>query len=145
MTCATSTTLFATSAFCRGDVPEAAKGSTVPDPLVITIFHRLGREEAKRRLDDGLGHIRGQLAAIVSSLDYTWTGYRLDFSVTAMRQSIDGRIDIEDDIVRVEIRLPLLLQVLANKITGRVRSEGALLLDKPPGCWREPPGRSTVE
>ena len=77
---------------------EAAKGSTVPEPLVITISHRLGRDEAKRRLDDGLGHIRGQLAGFVSSLDYTWTGYRLDFSVTAMRQSIDGRIDIEDDI-----------------------------------------------
>lgn len=111
---------------------EAAKGSTVPEPLVITISHRLGREEAKRRLDDGLGHIRGQLAGFVSSLDYTWTDYRLDFSVTAMRQSIDGRIDIEDDIVRVEIRLPLLLRMLASKITGRVRSEAALLLDKPP-------------
>ena len=49
-----------------------------------------------------------------------------------MRQSIDGRIDIEDDIVRIEIRLPLLLRMLANKITGRVRSEAALLLDKPP-------------
>lgn len=73
-----------------------------------------------------------QLAALVSSLDYTWTAYRLDLNVTAMRQSIDGRIDIEDDTVRVEIRLPLLLRVLANKITGRVRSEAALLLDKPP-------------
>jgi hypothetical protein len=72
---------------------ETAKGSTVPEPLVITISHRLGRDEAKRRLEDGLGHIRGQLAAFVSSLDYTWTGYRLDFSVTAMRQSINGRIE----------------------------------------------------
>jgi putative polyhydroxyalkanoate system protein len=113
---------------------EAAKGSTVPDPLVITISHRLGRDEAKRRLDDGLGHIRGQLAGFVNSLDYTWTGYRLDFSVTAMRQGIDGLIQIEDDSVRVEIRLPLLLRMLANKITGRVRSKAALLLDKPPGA-----------
>jgi putative polyhydroxyalkanoic acid system protein len=103
----------------------------VPDPLLITISHRLGRDEARRRLEDGLGHIHGRLAGFVSSLDYTWTGYRLDFSVTAMRQSINGRIDIEDDIVRVEIRLPLLLRVLANKITGRVRGEAALLLDKP--------------
>jgi hypothetical protein len=110
---------------------EAAKGSTVPEPLVITISHRLGRDEAKRRLDEGLGHIRGKLAGFVSALDYTWTDYRLDFSVTAMRQSIGGRIDVEDDIGRVEIRLPLLLRVLANKITGRVRSEAALLLGEP--------------
>jgi hypothetical protein len=48
-----------------------------------------------------------------------------------MRQKIDGRVDIENDTVRVEIRLPLLLRVLANKITGRVRREAALLLDKP--------------
>jgi hypothetical protein len=123
--------LTVTSACWRGDAPEAAKGSTVLEPLVITISHRLGRDEAKRRLDDGLSHIRRQLAAFVSSLDYTWTAYRLDFSVTAMRQKIDGRIDIENDTVRVEIRLPLLLRVLANKITGRVRSEAALLLDKP--------------
>ena len=102
------------------------------EPLVITISHRLGRDEAKRRLDDGLSQIHRQLTAFVSSLDYTWTAYRLDFSVTAVRQRIDGRIDIEDDTVRVEIRLPLLLRVLANKITGRVRSEAAQLLDKPP-------------
>ena len=102
----------------------------MPEPLVIIISHRLGRDEAKRRLDDGLGHIREQLAGFVSSLDYTWTVHRLDFSVTAVRQSINGRIDIEDDIIRVEIRLPLLLQMLANKIIGRVRSEAALLLDK---------------
>jgi hypothetical protein len=111
---------------------EAAKDRPLPEPLIVTISHHLGRDEAKRRLDDGLGHIRGQLAGLVSSLDYTWTAHRLDFSVMAVRQSINGRIDIEDNIVRVEIRLPLLLRVLANKITGRVRREGALLLDKPP-------------
>jgi hypothetical protein len=104
----------------------------VPDPLIITISHRLGRDEAKRRLDEGLGHIRGQLAAFVSSLDYSWTVYRLDFSLMAMRQSITGRIDVEDDLVRVEINLPLLLRLLANQISGRVRSEAAVLLDKPP-------------
>jgi hypothetical protein len=105
----------------------------VPEPLAITISHRLGRDEAKRRLDGGLGHIREQLAAFVSSLDYTWTDYRLDFSVTAMRQGINGRIDVEDRIVRLEIHLPLFLRMVANKITERVRLQAALLLDKTPG------------
>lgn len=68
----------------------------MPEPIVVTISHALGREEAKRRLDNGLGYIREQLSAFVSSVDYGWTGYRLDFSLTAIRQSITGRIEVED-------------------------------------------------
>jgi Putative polyhydroxyalkanoic acid system protein (PHA_gran_rgn) len=84
----------------------------VPEPIVLAISHALGREEAKRRLDNGLGYIREQLAAFVSSADYGWTGYRLDFGLTAMRQSITGRIEVEDRLVRVELGLPLLLHLL---------------------------------
>lgn len=103
------------------------------EPITVTISHSLGRDEAKRRLDDGLGYIRQQLAAFVSSLDYGWTGYRLDFAMQAMRQSITGRIEVEDRLVRVELRLPLLLHLMSRRIIGRIRSDGALLLDKPGG------------
>ena len=105
----------------------------MPEPTVITISHRLGRDEAKRRLDAGLGHIRSQLAPFATAIDYRWTGYRLDFSLAAMRQSISGRIDVEDAFVRVELYLPLLLRMLAGTITARIRQEGSQLLDKPPG------------
>jgi hypothetical protein len=103
----------------------------VTDPIVVTISHQLGREEAKRRLDSGLGHVRGQLAAFVSSLEYGWTGYRLDFSLTAMRQRIVGCIDVDDRFVRVELGLPLLLGLLSKSIVSRIRREGLVLLDKP--------------
>ncbi len=59
----------------------------MPDPIVVTISHQLGREEAKRLLDQGLGYIRGQLATFVSSIEYSWTDYRLDFGLSAMRQN----------------------------------------------------------
>jgi hypothetical protein len=107
---------------------KAAKDRPLPKPLIITVSHRLGRDEAKRRLEGGLGHIRGQLAAFVSSLNYSWAAYQLDFSITAGRQSINGDIDVEDDIVRVEITLPLLLRMLTSQITSRVHREAALLL-----------------
>ncbi len=103
----------------------------MPDPIVVTISHQLGREEAKRRLDNALGYIRGQLAAFVSSIEYGWTDYRLDFGLTAMRQSIVGRIDVEDHVVRVELGLPLLLRLLSGRIINRIRRDGVLLLDKP--------------
>lgn len=105
----------------------------MPDPIVLTISHQLGRDEAKRRLDNGLGYIRGQLAAFVSSIEYGWTDYQLDFGLTAMRQNIVGRIDVEDRLVRVELGLPLLLNLLSKRIVNRIRREGLALLDKPNG------------
>jgi hypothetical protein len=108
----------------------------VPEPIIVTISHQLGRDEAKRRLDNGLGYIRGQLAAFVSSTEYGWTGYRLDFGLVAMRQSITGRIEVEDRLVRVELGLPLLLHLLSRQIINRIRSDGARLLDKPSGTNR---------
>jgi Putative polyhydroxyalkanoic acid system protein (PHA_gran_rgn) len=106
----------------------------VPEPIVVTISHALGRDEAKRRLDNGLGYIRDQLAAFVSSVDYGWTGYRLDFDLRAMRQSVTGRIEVEDGLVRVELGLPLLLRLLYKQIISRIRRDGALLLEKPSGA-----------
>jgi len=103
----------------------------VPEPIIVTISHQLGRDEAKRRLENGLGYIRNQLATLVSSIQYGWTGYRLDFSLTAMRQTIDGRIDVDDRVVRVELGLPLLLTLLSRRIISRIQREGSLLLGKP--------------
>jgi putative polyhydroxyalkanoic acid system protein len=102
------------------------------EPLVVTISHRLGRAEAKRRLDAGLDHIRALAAPYVSGLECAWHEERLDFRLSALAQTIDGAIEVEDELVRVEIGLPPLLRLLAAPIAGRVRDEGARLLEKPP-------------
>jgi hypothetical protein len=104
----------------------------MPEPLIITISHRLGRDEARRRVDDGLARVRRELTSFVRSVDYSWTGYRLNFSLALIPQSIHGQIDVEDDLVRLEIQLPLLLRMLAARITARVRTQAGLLLGGPP-------------
>jgi hypothetical protein len=102
-------------------------------PIVITISHQLGRDDAKRRLDDGLGQIRRTLAPFASAIDYRWTGYRLDFDLTAMWHRIAGHIDIEDRLLRIELGLPALLQLLSRTLSRRIRAEGSRLLGKPGG------------
>lgn len=102
------------------------------DPFVVTISHRLGRAEAKRRLDAGIDHIRALAAPYASAFDCAWQEDRLEFRVTALAQKIAGGIEVEDELVRVEIGLPLLLRLLAAPIAQRIRKEGALLLEKPP-------------
>lgn len=105
----------------------------MPEPIIITISHPLGRDEARRRLDQSLGYVRAQLPAFVSSIDYHWTGYRLDFRLAAMGQSIKGLTEVEDRLLRIELSLPPLLHILSKLIINRIRSECARVLNKPGG------------
>lgn len=103
------------------------------EPLVVTISHRLGRAEAKRRLAHGLDSVRGEIGRYVRTLDYSWDGDRLDFHAVALMQAITGRIDVFDEFVRIELTLPRLLHLLAKTIAGRIEHSGRALLEGAPG------------
>jgi len=105
----------------------------MPQPLIVSIPHRLGRQEAKRRLESGISRLRPELAGLVNTLDYTWEQDRLNFRASAMWQTITGAIEVLDDTVRVEIDLPWMLRLLAETVTKRVRGHGVAMLEKPPG------------
>jgi len=102
-------------------------------PLLVSIPHRLGRLEARRRLDSGVGRLRLDLNALLSGLDYHWEGDTLNFVASAMWQRISGRIEVLDDVVRIEIDLPWIMQLLRDTIAKPVRGRGIALLEKPPG------------
>lgn len=105
------------------------------EPLLISIPHRLGRAEAKRRLESGIARLRPELARYVNvnMLDLDWQGDRLNFRARALAQTITGRLDVREDSVRLEIDLPWLLRLLAPAITRQIRGRGCELLEKPPG------------
>jgi hypothetical protein len=104
---------------------------TSTEPITVTISHRLGRDEAKRRLENGLSTIRTELGAYVKSIDYSWDGYTLSFRVSALMQTITGRIEVYEEFVRVELGLPALLRMAAKRIIGHIESRGATLLEGP--------------
>lgn len=104
------------------------------EPITITISHRLGRDEAKRRIDSGLGTIRAEVAPYVRSLEYQWDGdYTLGLHASAMMQTIAGRIEIYEDSIRIELALPALLHLIARTISGRIEKTAAALLEGPKG------------
>jgi Putative polyhydroxyalkanoic acid system protein (PHA_gran_rgn) len=102
-------------------------------PLIVSIPHRLGRQEAKRRVDSGIGRLRPELGVFVSALDYSWDEDTLNFNAAAMWQTITGRIEVLDDALLIEIDLPWMMQLLADTIAKQVRGRGIALLEKPPG------------
>jgi len=99
-------------------------------PLIVSIPHRLGKDEAVRRLKSGLGTARTNYSHIFNVQEETWTGDHLQFQVSALGQSASGSIDVLDDHVNLVVFLPWLLAKLAAAIQPLVRKEGMLMLEK---------------
>ena len=100
-------------------------------PLVMEIPHDLGRDEAKRRLEEGTEKGKALLQKSGVTVEaMTWTGDRLDFAVSSFGQKMGGQVDVNADSVRVEVRLPLLLSFFAEKLQKMVGNEGTKLLTK---------------
>ena len=99
-------------------------------PLLVSIPHRLGREEAARRLKNGLGHARANYAQWLAVEEESWTGDTLRLRVRALGQVAAGRVDVFDDHVQLEVTLPWLLAKFAEKLAPAIRKEAMLMLEK---------------
>ena len=102
----------------------------MPAPVVVSIPHRLGREEASRRIRSGFGRAHGQFAGLLNISEQTWTGDRLAFRASALGQEAAGTIDVGEDQVRIEVTLPWLLAKLAERLAPAIKREGVLMLEK---------------
>ena len=99
-------------------------------PLIISIPHRLGKEEALRRLKSGLANVRTNFNHLLTIEEESWTGDRLQFRVRALGQAASGNIDVADGYVHLVVFLPWLLAKLAEVIQPLIRKEGTLILEK---------------
>jgi hypothetical protein len=102
----------------------------MPEPVIVTISHRLGKEEAARRLKKGFAELPANFTPLFRINDQRWSGDRFEFSVSALAQLISGTINVADDNVRVELVLPWLLARFASRIPGAIQRETRLMLEK---------------
>jgi len=101
-------------------------------PISVDLPHTLGAEEARRRIDGGIGGLKDHIpgAAEVRS---AWTGDQLGLQIAALGQEVNARIDVRETIVRVEILLPPALAFFGKAIElGLKRGGAAMLEDKRP-------------
>ena len=99
-------------------------------PVVVSIPHHLGKDEALRRLQGGMGRVREQFGDKLGSIEDTWTGSHADFRVSVLGQSVTGGLDVMDDQVRVEVQLPWMLALVAEKAKSLIQKQGTLMLEK---------------
>ena len=97
-------------------------------PIDVSVPHKLGREEAKRRIAANIGSLQGHIpggAAVTSN----WVGDRLDLGINAMGQSVDASITVEESQARVHLELGGMLALFAAPIEAMLKAKGRDLLE----------------
>lgn len=104
-------------------------------PIVVTLPHSLGAQEAQSRLEAGLGRLEREFQSVLSSSNVAWKANHADLAVGAMGQHVRAGIDVFDDQVRVEVQLPWILSRLQNKVAEFLERQGhrALQIGNKPG------------
>ena len=98
-------------------------------PLVVIIPHRLGKDEALRRMKPALGKASLHFP-VLKVEEEAWSGDRVDFRVRALGEVVRGNVQVGEDNVRFEVTLPWLLQKFGEVVQKTIQGRGGILLDK---------------
>jgi hypothetical protein len=100
----------------------------VSSPIVIDLPHSLGQEEARRRLERGMGRLSQHIPG-GAEVESGWTGNRLDLRIQAMGQDVRSKLDVQEKIVRMEVLLPPGLAFFGSGIAALLRRQGEAMLE----------------
>lgn len=97
-------------------------------PIEVEVPHRLGKEEARRRIAANVHKLRDHIPGGASRVEAKWVGDELNLGLDAMGQSIDTAITVEESRVRLRVVLPPLLAMFARPIEAMLSAKGSELL-----------------
>ncbi|OCC22986.1 hypothetical protein MB02_14595 [Croceicoccus estronivorus] len=95
----------------------------------VTLPHDLTREEVRRRLHERAQDLTGNVPGGMADVKTEWVSDdRVNLSISAMGQNLNGNIVIEDGQVVIDLALPLALSFIEPMISGTVKEQGQKLL-----------------
>ena len=97
-------------------------------PVEVELPHKLGREEARRRIADNVHKLRDHLPGGASHVQSNWAGDTLNLDISAMGQTVAAQIDVEEAKVRCRVMLPGMLSLFAAPIEAALKAKGGDLL-----------------
>jgi putative polyhydroxyalkanoate system protein len=100
-------------------------------PLTIVIPHQLSKADARQRIESHFTELLGQYGSSLDHIEHHWVEDRLDFQAGVMGMNISGKLQIEDQAVRVEIVLPWVLTTMSKTLQQTVEDQGRKLLSGP--------------
>lgn len=96
-------------------------------PIEVDLPHKLGRDEARRRIESNMHKLQGHIPG-GAAVTNRWEGDTLKLSIAAMGQTIESDIAVGEALVRCRIALPGMLALFAGPIEAALRHKGSDLL-----------------
>ena len=97
-------------------------------PIEVEVPHKLGKDEARRRIAANVHKLKDQIPGGASRVDSGWNGDELNLKLEAMGQAMDAAIVVEESKVRVRMMLPPMLGMFAKPIEALLSAKGSELL-----------------
>lgn len=97
-------------------------------PIDVDLPHKLGKEEAKRRLSANIPNLGSMIPGGSAQVSSRWDGDTMKLSVAAMGEAITADLTVYDDRVHCHFILPGMLGMFAQPIAAMLQSKGGELL-----------------
>ena len=97
-------------------------------PIIVDLPHRLGAEEAKRRIAANIGGLTERLPA-GAQVRSTWQGDKMMLGIGVLGQEVAADIDVKESVVRLTVLLPPALAFFGKAIEAALRKTGPQLLE----------------
>ncbi len=85
--------------------------------------HTLGKEKAKARLEGLLSKVSSVYGDQVSSLEQSWNDATLTFAITTYGFKIEGDLEVREEDVQLDGKLPFAAAMFKGKIEQSLKGE----------------------
>jgi hypothetical protein len=97
-------------------------------PISVDLPHRLGAEEAKRRIAANIGGLTSHLPA-GAQVRSAWEGDTLKLGIGVMGQEVAAEMDVRESLVRLTVMLPPALAFFGKAIEAGLRRSAPEMLE----------------
>lgn len=93
----------------------------------IAVPHRTTKDNARRIIEQRIAQLERQYGHYASDIDKNWSGDRLDFGFKAKGFSGKGTLEITDNEVIIDGKLPLIAKPFEPRIKSTIEKEAATM------------------
>ena len=93
----------------------------------ITVPHRTDKENAKKKINARIAQLFGQYGHYLSESEHKWDGDRLYFSGSAKGIKTSGTIEVTDNEVIIDGKLPLIAKPFEPRVKHTIEKEASAM------------------